>query len=407
MREIEMALTVEDYINAFPHPLIIKIQGLPTYEAIAEVQRLLNANAASIECTLGGGALGYLALTVSPAVYATHSNVPFVAPVNPGYIPVIPANATAAQTTEAVRQHNELKRVWLEFQGVSKALRQQALGAVDEIYVRSLRHRITGYANCTVWEILNHLLTNYGRVTPYDLLLNDLRMRTPYNTEHTIEVLIAQIEDAIDYASAGGQAYSPAQIVNLAYSLIFATGQFDVACREWRGKVANDKTWANFKTHFTAAYNDLREATVATLGGGFHGANSATGDYLTSTAEAFANLATATQADREAAACLITSNSTLTQQLAARDAKIRDLENTIKNLKNNTASNNGGSTSNTERRTGPRPIRITPNNNYCWTHGYQIANDHTSASCTKPREGHQHDATVNNPKGGSTFGKTT
>jgi hypothetical protein len=125
-----MTTTVEDFINGFPHPLIIKIQGLPTYNSITEVQRTLNANAASIKCTLGGGLFGYLALTVSPAVYVTHSAAPFMPPVNLGHLPVINPALTQFQINEAVRQHNECKCLWLEYQNVGKALRQRVLSAV-------------------------------------------------------------------------------------------------------------------------------------------------------------------------------------------------------------------------------------------------------------------------------------
>jgi hypothetical protein len=234
-------------------------------------------------------------------------------------------------------------------------------------------------------------------------------MHAPYNTDQPIEVLITQIEEAIDYASAGGQAYSPAQTVNLAYSLIFATGHYDQACREWRQKAAGDKTWANYKIHFTEAYNDRRETQLTTQGAGYHGAHMVTADYLTSTAEAFANLATANAVDRTAVGTLVSANATLTAQLALCNAEISDLKNQIKSLKNNNNNtynnNNTKATGSNNQRTGTRPIRITPNNNYCWSHGYQIAENHTSATCTKPREGHQREATLANPMGGSTFGK--
>ena len=130
-----MAPTVEDFITGFPHPIVPKIEGLPTYESVAELQRLHNANAASVHTTLGGGALGYLALTVLVAVYATHSNVAFVAPVNPGPLPAIGFGAIAAVLAEQVRQFNEAKRLWQEYQMVGKALKQQLLGAVDDIYL--------------------------------------------------------------------------------------------------------------------------------------------------------------------------------------------------------------------------------------------------------------------------------
>ena len=171
-----MSPSVDDYINGFPHPNLPKMQGQPSYESIAELQRLLNSNAASVNTTLGDGQLGYLALTIAPAIYATHSQVAFVAPVNPGLLPIIPVNATVAATSELVRQHTESKRAWREYHDVDKALKQQLLGAVDDVYVRTLRNRLTGYSSTTVWQLLDHLLTTYGRITPTDLSHNDARM---------------------------------------------------------------------------------------------------------------------------------------------------------------------------------------------------------------------------------------
>jgi hypothetical protein len=399
--------SIEDYIAGFPNPIITKIQGLPTYETIAEVQRNLNANAASIETTLGGGTLGYLALTVDPAVYLTLAGVAFVAPVNPGWQPVIAPGATGTRIAELVRQHTEEKRIWSEYVNIGKALKQQLLSAVDELYVRSLKNATTGFANVSVWQMLSHLLTTYGRVTPNDLLLNDQRMRTPYSIDQPLEVLIGQIEDAVTYAVAGNQGYTNTQIVNLAYSIIMATGHFEVACREWRLKIAADRTWANWKTHFAAAYNDLRETAITTKTAGFHGAHLATPDFIYDTAEALNNLATATVADREAVANLVVSNATLTQQLAAKDAIILDLRNQLKVAQNNQGSQStrGTGAPRTGTSAARRPLFVTSNNNYCWSHGYQVGKDHTSETCTKPREGHQRSATLANTLGGSTYGK--
>ena len=52
-----------------------------------------------------------------------------------------------------------------------------------------------------------------------------------------------------------------------------------------------------------------------------------------------------------------------------------------------------------------KPLFITNNDNYCWSHGYQVGKEHTSETCTKPREGHQRNATLANTMGGSTYGK--
>ena len=52
----------------------------------------------------------------------------------------------------------------------------------------------------------------------------------------------------------------------------------------------------------------------------------------------------------------------------------------------------------------PTPFRWYENNNYCWTHGHHVEDDHTSATCNMPDPGHQHAATKMNTMGGVDFG---
>ena len=105
------ATSIEALFESFPHPVIPPIEGLPTYESITNITRLLNANAASVHSELGGGALGHLAITISPAVYATLSAIPFVVPINPGPAPVLAPNGTAAQISATIRDHKEALRI--------------------------------------------------------------------------------------------------------------------------------------------------------------------------------------------------------------------------------------------------------------------------------------------------------
>ena len=50
------------------------------------------------------------------------------------------------------------------------------------------------------------------------------------------------------------------------------------------------------------------------------------------------------------------------------------------------------------------PYRCYENQNYCWTHGHHIEDDHTSATCTMPNPGHQPAANKMNTMGGSNAG---
>jgi hypothetical protein len=272
--------------------------GIPTYESIAEINLKLNANAASVHFNLGDGAHGLLALTIDPAVYNTISPDPFVPPANPGANPVLPDNSTVAFIAELNRQHAASLRIWKEYLSTDKTLKQQLLAAIGNIYYRSLRNRITGYANVTTLTILCHLYDSYGKISPTNLIDNDTRMKAPYDPSQPIELLFDQFDDAIELAAAANAAYTGPQIVAYAYNTIIQTGLFTDACRDWRQRPAAQKTWPTFKADFSLPHQEMRESQTTTQGAGFHSANAAlTADFQQQTFEALANLATATESD--------------------------------------------------------------------------------------------------------------
>jgi hypothetical protein len=389
-----MTINVDASIDGFPHPSIQPILGPPTYASIAEVHLQLNANAASVFSNLGNGTLGLLALTVTEEVYDTLSDEPFVPPENPGTQPDLPGNANNNQIAEFVAQHKEDKRIWREYQATDKALKQQLLAAVNEMYYKVLRNRITGYATVTTLQLLKHLYKVYGNITPSDLADNDARLKTPYDPAMPIEVLFDQVEDAVDLAAAALAPYTIPQIVAYAYNNVFQTGQFVDACRDWRRREALAKTWVNFKSDFALAHQELRESQLTVQGAGYHSANSVT-------MEALANLATATAYDRNIVSQLSTTNGNLIAALADATALLDRAQADIKALQVKMSQ----ITTQQQRQRQSRPNnnkssysaavtgRKFHNNNYCWTHGYHIHDEHTSASCRFPKEGHKKEAT--------------
>ena len=98
---------------------------------------------------MGNGALGLLFLAVLPAVYNTLSLIPFIAPVNPGPDPVIPAGSTGPQIADIRHQFTTATKLYKQYDATDKALKQLLLGAVDDMFVRSLRNRHIGYVNVT------------------------------------------------------------------------------------------------------------------------------------------------------------------------------------------------------------------------------------------------------------------
>jgi hypothetical protein len=176
-------------------------------------------------------------------------------------------------------------------------------------------------------------------------------------------MLFQQIQDARALAVAGGQPYGAAMIINVVYTLVFNTGLFPDACRAWQSRAIAGKTWAQFKLDFATAHR--------------------------------AQLATATASDRGTVATLTTTNAKLAAQLEAAHAQIVQLKDEIAALKNKIKP----------AWQGQRPIKMTNNDSYCWSHGYQVAKSHTSATCNMKKSGHKDAANKNNPMDGVKWGK--
>ena len=99
--------TVEKFIETFPILALSRITGTPTYENLKTLNEELNANATSIVTTQGGGVHGHLALTVSPAVYATLSETLFKVPELPDTVD--PTGLTGPQIAEENRRYETSK----------------------------------------------------------------------------------------------------------------------------------------------------------------------------------------------------------------------------------------------------------------------------------------------------------
>ena len=253
-------------------------------------------------------------------------------------------------------------------------------------------------------------------------------MRSNWDPNSPFDYLIKQIEDGQDYAEDGGQPYTTEQLLHIAYTLVFKTGLYFEECKQWNNCPATEKTWANFKTQFHNAQCLLHDQLCSTKQAGFH-SNHANHKPTTETQppaeyhEALINLASSAAADRELLTTLANSVATINQHinqlntphlntsnnpvnidtatdstaLSSLTTSITELQQQLWDLKkenNNLCSNNNC-----------QPRKCHDNGNYCWTHGYRIGNNHTSATCQNKAPGHQDQATRTNTMGGSQANK--
>jgi hypothetical protein len=169
-------------------------------------------------------------------------------------------------------------------------------------------------------------------------------------------------------------------IVNVAYTLVFNTGLFPDTCRAWQSRAIAGKTWAQFKVDFATGHGKFRLTNQTAQQSGFHSASMmielGRDDSMQETVDAIAQLATVTASDRGMVATLTTTNAKLANQLEAAHALIAQLKSEIATLKNKIKP----------AWQGQRPTKTTNNDSYCWSHGYQVAKSHTSATCNMQHE---------------------
>jgi hypothetical protein len=323
----------------------------------------------------------------------------FPVPNNPGPPAAVVAGMTAAVIAETTRLHREATQVYHTYHNVDQAIKKLIIESFDDTYLNALTDEIVGYANCTSLQLLTHLLTYYAMISPTELTQNYERLNTPYDPNQPIETLFQQIHDARSFAVAGGQPYGAAMINNVAYTLIFNTGLFPDACRAWQSRAIAGKTWAQFKLYFATDHREFLLTNQTAQQSGFHSENmmieQGRDESMQDTVDAITQLATATASDRGTVATLITTNAKLATQLEAAHVQVAQLKNEIATLKNNIKP----------AWQGQRPVKTTNNDSYCWSHGYQVAKLHTSATCNMKKSGHQDAANKSNTMGGVQWGK--
>ena len=394
--------SVADIIESFPH-VPVRIQGTPTYATLKNLRKTLKANASSVPSIHGGGNHGHLGLVVPAAVYNTIVIPPpaggdsWVDPVPPHLVPAYPPNAGPQEIEDIQANHREMKYHYRLSNNVNKALRKQLLASIDPIYLRPLDDINAGFSNAHTRVLLHYLFHHYGQISPQDLVKNDIEFKKAWDPTTPFEHLINQIENTQEFALDAGQPYTPAQILNNAYTLVFNTGVYIEDCNQWDLVLPQLQTWFNFKTHFLEAQRKFRLKQSAHKAGYFGMVlDERLNEHLKMVEEAANSMITASTA---ATSAREEDMSTLSATHAAYTATTTQLSDMIKQLQAEVASLKS------EKSNNKKKIRVLKDQGgYCWSHGYCVHPDHTSKTCKKRKPGHQEEATRENNMGGSQFG---
>ena len=399
-----MLESVDSVIEGFPYSTIPKHAGEPNYQAIKDIERKLIKNASSYPSELGGGNHGYLGLILTPEKYLLVTGNNFEPHPNPGSLPTFPANPTQAQIAQVSATHKEALRLWREQHTLIKALKKQLTNVFEAKNLKEIEDNYTGFNNISIQDIFKHLFDRFGDVTPLDLEEAEKSMNEPFNPNEPFGLFISNIEDAVDIAEAANCPFTQQQIINKALTnIVKAQTLPDIAIREWRSKSTADKTWANFKTHFSKEVRDYQKDQGLTAKSTYNVANAANQALLQAQAD-FRSL-TETLINEFRAAQSQPEDPVVDQFHQAHAATnqsellsiIKDLQREVKSLKNK--ENINPNTKRTKQETAAE-WRLKPWQ-YCWTHG--ASKTHCSANCTNPLPGHVKEAIFKDRKGGSVY----
>jgi hypothetical protein len=171
-----------------------------------------------------------------------------------------------------------------------------------------------------------------------------------------------------------------------------------------------NQTWADLCREFSRAQREQIIISSTASGAGYHTAN-VTEHYEQTQAPAdtefvtaMANLATDTSADRETVATLSRAIATITDQLKSKDIWAKSQEAEVRRLLGVQGHTRPAATAGTPTAYVRKSYKNN-NDNYCWSHGYQVGLNHTSDNCTKKATGHKNNTIKTNIMGGNTWGR--
>jgi hypothetical protein len=332
----------------FPKPTLTVITAEPTHADLTRLKKEIFANALAVPSLLGGGGHGHLGLVMPAADYiALNGTLAFMSPPVPPPTAVIPTGATAAATSEAVRQWNAAVTIHALVSKVRAELKKQLIAAVDPRYLETLEDDLLGLATVTTVDMLDHLTIQYGTLTLDDLVKNRAALSADWNPSDGIESLWSRIAQCQRTSQGTSDVITDSTAITLVLTVLDNTGVFSAACEKWRDRTdPATLTLPAFKTHLTKQNKErLRKLTAGNAG--FHGAHAA--EILPPPASA-------------AAASAIPSAHVPT---ALVDGLVKLY--------------------------------------YCWSHGLSPHSNHTSRTCLHPKEGHDLEATVMDRRRGSNF----
>ena len=431
--------SVKDIREGFKHKASsLKIESKPSRLSIRQLRLKLRANLRAIPCLLAD-ILGYgwefLLMTDDDWILAHHTKEgtdpddataainaiipPMPIIENPGYFVV---KTTWTVDTTIIRKREEHAQRLQSF--LWKTNIEQAINLeLSEAIPKALLSDYTddeGTLTTRVNLVLTHLEDTYDKTRPKDINKILKTFTTDYDGVSSVSTYFLRQQECKKLLRKTKEPIQTATMIRTALGHFQRLPYMGKACEEWEDyELIQDEsdvptTWKEFKVHFNRkflTYDDQQE-TLQDMGI----ANSAMEkekieDLLNERDATVAALLVdrdnkfeALNEKFEALLASTNSNAIVKPPPAQVNISPNDLMSVMTELTKSLSASSSSSNSkrsNTNRNKGPRLTRLFKTDNYCWSHGSDLAGDHTSANCNNRKTGHQADATIDDRKNGS------
>ena len=395
------SISRDEVLALFPHPVLTKISGEPTYQAMKQWKKEMSINLLKVtlpqDWGRGKGLLGELQ---DPAVFLARNGAAYnPPPAAPQIYPVIPAGSTTSQR-EQLRAENSISR---DFWAKAEHGRQIAVtigaAALEDWTYAEIDDPDEGLNSIQVVDLYNHIMDRYATISQSEIDTNLNTFNEGIDPSKTLAIYIRKQELCQEIAQDARVPIDESSMVTTGTKHAVSTGGMDEAWKTWKRKPLADQTWPNWKSHWTDAFQEKRELIKLT-GTAFNGmANQAReakedamGEQMMS---ALDNLANAAVQKNDTVEQLVKSNATLALTIKSQQEEIKRLHSILEDL--STKNNNTNGAYEWDKK------------GYCYWHGYKVSKSHSSFTCKKGKhqadyEQHKH-AKRGDEQGGSVANK--
>ena len=374
-----------------PNQTLTKIQGEPTHTAVRKLEKELGANLIAVPCSWGIGK-GHLGELQDAATFLARNGAPYTPPAAaPPAYPDIPPGTTSA-IRERLRAENETaQHEWQTLQHVRRIAVNLVADAIEPVYYAELDDPDEGLNDVEVRDLIDHIRDRYCQIDQSDIDKNLDTFNQGIDPSLPLSVYIRKQENCQDFANDARVPISQETMVSTGTKHALQCGDFTEAWKAWNRQAAVNKTWPNWKTHWTQAFNENR--AIQRLTGGSFRANAILEDELSEKmVTSLDNLANAAVQKNDTIEKLIEINKQQQETIHKLQAQNGELLYLLKHMSTPAAQQDGNA------------ARWDPTG-YCWSHGFRVMKGHNSKTCKTRAEGHKEEATRSNTMGGSNANK--